>query len=264
MILATSCQTQGTQTKTEDQETNVAVVSADSQQTPVEVPPPLPRYTIDELTGKIDPAKDSNFVSVPREYMTKDRMFLRRETFNAFLRMDSAARQDGIRLKIVSGTRTFWDQKGIWERKWSGARLVEGKNLATAIPDADTRALKILEYSSMPSTSRHHWGTDIDLNNLNNSWFESGEGLKIYEWLTTNASSFGFCQVYSPKGADRPAGYEEEKWHWSYLPLASQMLDEYVRMIDATNIAGFKGSETAVGIDVVKNYVEGINPECKK
>ena len=49
----------------------------------------------------------------------------------------------------------------------------------------------------MPSTSRHHWGTDIDLNSLNNSYFSSGKGLKEYDWLTTNANHYGFYQVYT-------------------------------------------------------------------
>ena len=33
-------------------------------------------------------------------------------------------------------------------------------------------ALQILLYCSMPSTSRHHWGTDIDIHHYNgNSYF---------------------------------------------------------------------------------------------
>ena len=32
--------------------------------------------------------------------------------------MHAAAKKDGINLQIVSGTRNFEEQKGIWERKW--------------------------------------------------------------------------------------------------------------------------------------------------
>ena len=42
----------------------------------------------------------------------------------------------------------------------------------------------------MPSTSRHHWGTDLDLNNLNNSYFTSGKGKKIYKGSEKNKRLF--------------------------------------------------------------------------
>ncbi|MEM7037529.1 MAG: M15 family metallopeptidase, partial [Bacteroidota bacterium] len=174
-----------------------------------------------------------------------------------------AAKTEGINLKIVSATRPFSSQKGIWEAKWTGARRVEGQNLATEVPDPKERALKILRFSSMPGTSRHHWGTDIDLNNLNNSWFESGTGKKIYEWLAAHAYEYGFCQPYSPKGEQRPHGYEEEKWHWSYMPLAKKYLAAYLNQVDYTHIHGFKGSEAAEQIDVIQHYVGGIAPTCR-
>ncbi|NJK84501.1 MAG: M15 family metallopeptidase [Saprospiraceae bacterium] len=52
------------------------------------------------------------------------------------------------------------------------------KTAAATTPNPQERALKILKYSSMPGTSRHHWGTDIDLNSFSNSYFEQGEGKK--------------------------------------------------------------------------------------
>ena len=82
--------------------------------------------------------------------------------------MQRAALYDTIQLIIVSGTRNFKEQKAIWNRKW---------NRYNNLKSID-RIKKILEYSSMPSTSRHHWGTDLDLNNLNNSYFTSGKGKK--------------------------------------------------------------------------------------
>jgi hypothetical protein len=113
----------------------------------------------------------------------------------------------------------------------------------------------------MPSTSRHHWGTDMDLNALENSFFESGDGLKIYQWLTTHAEQYGFCQPYTSKSGGR-SGYEEEKWHWSYLPLSGQFLQEYTRNVTYKDIKGFAGSEVAASLDVIRNYVGGV--ACKK
>ncbi len=61
--------------------------------------------------------------------------------------------------------------------------------------------------------ARHHWGTDFDLNALNNAYFNTKDGKRIYDWLTQHAAEFGFCQPYTAKGGPdgRPIGYEEEK-----------------------------------------------------
>lgn len=214
------------------------------------------------LMGKYSPAKHPDFVKVNKRYASKG-LYLQKETYSAFKAMYQAAKQEGVTLTIRSGTRTFAHQKAIWERKWTGKRLVSGMNLAKAIKNPVKRAKLILHYSSMPGSSRHHWGTDIDLNAFNNRWFESGKGLKIYSWLRQNAYKFGFCQVYSKKDVNRPVGYDEEKWHWSYLPLARTYTDLSMKMLTPQDFSGFKGSDTAGKIGIINNYILGINPACK-
>lgn len=220
-------------------------------------------YSNEELMGKIDVSSHPEFTRIKPMHTTKSGVYLRKQAYEAFQEMYEAALKDGVHLKIVSAARPFAHQKSIWEAKWTGARLVGGKDLSKTLPNAKDRALEILTYSSMPGTSRHHWGTDIDLNNLENSWFEQGNGLKIYNWLKDNALVYGYCQTYTPKGADRPYGYEEEKWHWSYLPIALDMTQQYEKRIQDTDIAGFKGAEAATQIGVVEKYVLGINKDCK-
>ncbi len=220
--------------------------------------------SLDYIMGKFEPTKHEKFIQVSPKYANgrKDR-WLRKETYEAFLEMHAAAKKEGIDLKILSATRNFIAQKGIWEGKWTGTRLHESKeNLAKTTPDPTQRALKILKWSSMPSTSRHHWGTDMDLNAFTNDFFAKGEGLKIYNWLTANAASFGFCQPYSPKDDKRPNGYNEEKWHWSYLPIAQKLTEQARLRLDDTLIEGFKGAETAKNIGVVEKFILGINEEC--
>lgn len=219
--------------------------------------------SIKALLGRINPANDENFVRIESKYTSKSGIYMRKEAYESFKEMHAAAKADGINLTIVSATRTFGAQKGIWERKWTGVTRVGGKNLATSTPDHVERAKAILTYSSMPGTSRHHWGTDIDLNNLNNEWFESGTGKKVYNWLTLNAGDYGFCQTYTAIGEDRPHGYLEERWHWSYTPLSSQFLKDYEAQVKHSDIEGFKGSEVAGDINVIEHYVSGVNPACK-
>ncbi|MBX2901515.1 MAG: M15 family metallopeptidase [Cyclobacteriaceae bacterium] len=214
------------------------------------------------LLGKFDPATHSQFVKLADEHTRGSGRggYLRKETYEAFLKMSAAARQEGIELTIISATRNFDSQKRIWENKWNGKVPVEGKDLTT-VSDLKERARLILLYSSMPSTSRHHWGTDMDLNALENSYFESGEGLKIYTWLKAHAAEYGFCQPYTSKTTGR-SGYEEERWHWSYLPLSGEFLNQYTKQVSYKDISGFAGSDIAKQMAVIKNYVEGV--ACKK
>lgn len=220
-------------------------------------------YSAEYLLGKFNPKTDTSFALIPMKYCSKEGMYLRKETIAAFVKMYDAAKKEGVNLKIISATRNFNDQKSIWEAKWNGSRLVNGKNLSQTIKDPVERAKTILRYSSMPGTSRHHWGTDMDLNSLENAYFTTSEGKKTYQWLKKNAADFGFCQPYSVKNETRPNGYEEEKWHWSYSPLSAEILKAYSQKINTENITGFIGSETAVKLNIIEHYVKGINPECR-
>ncbi len=215
------------------------------------------------LTGDVDPSSDPAFKRIPEKYLGGSRVWGHALAVDALAAMADAAAADGVQLKAVSAFRSFRDQKRIWEDKWEGRTRVGGQKLNETISDPEARARKILEFSSMPATSRHHWGTDFDLNDLTNSYFASGKGKVEYDWLTANAGRFGFCQVYSRKGADRPTGYEEEKWHWSYLPVAKAYLEQYPETIGYDHIKGFAGAEAARGINVIANYVESINPQCR-
>lgn len=199
------------------------------------------------LLGNYDYRENPTFVEVSREHAIRP-LYLNNVVYDAFIEMFNAAREDGISLKIISGTRSFSEQKTIWERKWEKLSGL----------DPLSRAQQILEFSSMPATSRHHWGTDIDLNNLENSYFETGKGKKEYEWLTCNAYRFGFYQVYDSKKIGRP-GYAEEKWHWSYMPLAAVYLQAYNKLISYADIAGFEGSDLAELKQMIRDYVNGIS-----
>jgi len=209
------------------------------------------------LTGNFSPAKNSKLLEF------KPGFFLRKEAYAAFLKMAEKAKKDGFQLEILSATRNFNSQKSIWNEKWNGRRLVEGKNLAQNVKDPVSRAKIILKYSSMPGTSRHHWGTDIDLNSLNPDYFHQPAGKALYRWLEKNAKEFGFCQPYTPLGPNRPTGYQEEKWHWSYTPISRELLRQYQHKVSYTMLQGFQGDYTAAKLNVIENYVLSINPECK-
>ena len=203
------------------------------------------------LLGKFDYKTAFDFKKVDKIHAVKP-IYLNAMVYSAFKEMHAAAKNDGIELKILSGTRNFNEQKAIWERKWNRLDSLE----------ASERAQNILKFSAMPGTSRHHWGTDIDLNSLENSYFEEGRGKAEYEWLVKNAKNYGFYQVYTARESGR-TGYEEEKWHWSYLPLASQYLEQYLALIDPCEINGFEGSELAEATNIITTYVNGIPQDLR-
>ena len=212
----------------------------------------IPKITKNFVLGKYDQKNDARFVKVDSSYANKT-IYLQQQVYQAYVQMYDQALKDGITLSIISGTRNFYAQKYIWERKWEKYNDLEPKE----------RALKILKYSSMPSISRHHWGTDIDLVNLNNEFFNSGYGKKVYDWMKENAHLYGFYQVYTTKSNGR-TGYNAEKWHWTYLPLSKEYLSYYNEYVTYKDINGFWGSELASEIDIITKYVNGVSEELKK
>ena len=215
------------------------------------------------LLGKFELSQREDFILIPIKYTVyENQMYLRKEVLEAFIQMAEAANKDEIEINIASAARNFDYQKDIWNKKWTGITLVDGKNLLKSIPDGLERFEKILEYSAVPGTSRHHWGTDIDINITIPFYFQTKEGKKVYEWLVKNASSFGFCQTYNLKGSFEQTGYNEEKWHWSYFPLAKEFLQNYKTLVRDTDINGFLGDEYVPKLNLINDYVLDINPEC--
>jgi len=215
------------------------------------------------LLGKFDPSQREDFAPVPAEYnIAGYKMYLRKETLNAFENMANAALKDNVELNIASATRNFDYQKDLWNKKWTGVTLVDLQDLSKSIPDGLERFKKILEYSAVPGMSRHHLGTDIDINGATPEYFETEKGQKVYAWLTKNAPSFGFCQTYTLKGSVRPTGYNEEKWHWSYLPLSRDFTQEYKNLIKDSDINGFDGDQYVSQENLINTYVLSINPSC--
>ncbi len=175
-------------------------------------------YSLDELTGK----------GTPKFY--GEGYELQKEAYDAFLLMKSEAQKSGIDIMIVSSYRSFEHQKRIWTRKYKKFTS-EGLTPSEAID-------RIIEYSTIPGTSRHHWGTDVDIidgskkapksvlnseNFIDNSIYSE---LRI--WLEENANKFGFHLVYTNDISRK--GFKYEPWHYSYKPLSKSMLKQYLKI----------------------------------
>jgi len=219
----------------------------------------------DYLTGRFDPRSSNLFVKLSDMNMPVDgkEHYLRKEAAESLSRLIKDFKKDNPAspIWVTSSTRSFYDQKAIWEAKWNGERLVDGKKLNEYEKDPMKRALIILKFSSMPGSSRHHWGTDLDFNLLTNSYYETGAGKTFYSWMSANASRFGFHQPYTK---NRDKGYCEEKWHWSYTPLSKIFLKDWNKLWDSIDLKGkdfFAGAKTAWKL--AYEYANSVNEECR-
>jgi zinc D-Ala-D-Ala carboxypeptidase len=221
---------------------------------PVADAPTLPKIPpMEELMGDVHPSEDSAFAELPSRMSSREGLYLRTEACNAFVAMHDSALADGIRLTALSATRTFGHQRSIWNRKWVRQQYMGWSDI--------DKARDILSFSSMPGSSRHHWGTDVDIHSLEPTDFIQGEGAQVVAWLRKTAHHFGFAEVYT----DDPTrtGYLPEAWHWSYMPLAKPFLDA---LNDAHSqgklpeFKGFEGAQTADSLGLMDLYINGISP----
>jgi LAS superfamily LD-carboxypeptidase LdcB len=216
-----------------------------------------PAFTRSQLIGKGNPD------IVGDSYTSK----MHKDAKAAFLKMKKAAAEAGIQIEVVSAYRSFQRQKEIFEGKYN--RFIDqGLTPIQAIE-------KIIEYSTIPGTSRHHWGTDIDIIDggatprpksvLQPELFHGkGPFCKLKEWLDEHATSFGFYEVYTDN-ANRK-GFKYEPWHFSYVPISKPMLRDY-KKLDLKQIMleeKIKGAEHFTDAFIKKYRAENIldiNPE---
>ncbi len=191
---------------------------------------------------------------------------MRKAAYDAFVKMRAAAAKEGIDIHVVSSYRNYAHQNRIWERKYKRFTK-QGLSPINAIK-------KIITYSTIPGTSRHHWGTDIDIIDKNSSY--SGDVLvpkkfhgdgpfcKLREWLEKNANTYNFYIVYTDDAHRK--GFKYEPWHYSYAPLSIPMLTAYQKldvkaMLQAEKLMGSEHfNETFINLYIKENILD-INPE---
>lgn len=208
------------------------------------------------ISGRIEPSTDARFALIPVEYSSKD-IYLQKQAYDALIKMITDAQADGVNLRVVSGFRSYKDQMLIWQRKWQA-------NIANNTDEIE-RAKQILRYSSFPGISRHHWGTDLDLNSVELAYWRTPEGVKISDWLRTHASNYGYCSPYSGKQiGQRVGGYEDEPWHWSYKPLAKSLQIARSKSLDIALAQPIVGQEAISQIpDQIRAYVDSVSASCQ-
>ncbi len=202
------------------------------------------KFSTQELLGKKTPTLEGNGYK------------LRKEASRAFLKMKKHAAKDGINIKVVSSYRSNSHQNRIWTRKYKRFRKQGFAPMKTIE--------KIIQYSTIPGTSRHHWGTDLDIIDgnqkrprnvlLQRNFNPKGAYRKLKIWMDKHAHTYGFYLVYTNKKNRR--GFKYEPWHYTYAPLSVPMLKAYNKL----NISEELKNDIILGSDYfseefIKKYI---------
>jgi LAS superfamily LD-carboxypeptidase LdcB len=161
-------------------------------------------------------------------------ILVHRQVIEPLQQMIAAANRDGIALTVASGFRNFSRQQGIWQAKYSGERALldsQGQPVEFASLTEQQRIETILRWTALPGTSRHHWGTDFDLYDIDSQgelplqlepheYQQGGPQYLCWCWLQQHAKHYGF---YWPYDRERN-GVAPEPWHLSFGSVAETAL----------------------------------------
>jgi len=211
--------------------------------------------------------------------MTEDHLVLdsetsrlfHKETYQKFLALKERASQEGIDLYVLSSFRSFDNQLSIWNKKCRGEKtLFDSNGIALDYNSLSDKEIvfSILRWSALPGTSRHHWGTDIDVVDKN-TWpqgyhvelipNEFEEGAMFYKMkcffddLIENENGLGFFRPYE---IDQN-GVAPEMWHISDFKVAQVYYQEFnfnnfLEFLDEQN------SDDFLFLDIVKDHAQKI------
>lgn len=123
---------------------------------------------------------------------------LRRDAYDAFIKMSEDAANLELKLYSTSSYRSFETQTTLYNRyvKQDG------------IKEADT-------YSARPGHSEHQTGLAVDIISPTTD-FSNFETSDEFTWLKDNAHLYGYILRY-PKDKEHLTGYIYEPWHYRYI-----------------------------------------------
>lgn len=163
----------------------------------------------------------------PSDLTNANGAMLRNESAQAVKQLIDKAAADGVKLKVISGFRSYATQKSVYD-----SYVQQDGQTA-----ADT-------YSARPGYSEHQTGLAADLGNTDGRCdldicFADTAGGK---WLADHAAEFGFVIRYE-QGKTDLTGYQYEPWHIRYvgkalaaeLQKSGQTMEEFFGLEPAVN-----------------------------
>lgn len=185
------------------------------------------------------------------------------EAAAAFLLLQKDAREAGFDLAIASSFRSYARQLAIFNGKACCQRAVhddDGKPVDMPALAPEARLAAILRFSALPGTSRHHWGTDLDVYDaaalvqgyrvqLSPEEVSPG-GIfdPLHCWLDQRMAGGQSHGFFRPYGED-VGGVAVERWHLSYAPVSITLEAQ----LDAQTLVQCWGDELELGEEINAN-----------
>ena len=149
-----------------------------------------------------------NLVTLEKPYSNTGKRQVRSEMAEPLKQMIDAAKNEGLKLTVISAFRDRDTQKYLFDE----SKKKNGLDYA-------------LIYSAKPGHSEHELGLAVDLNTTQDKF----KNTKEYTWLKDNAYKYGFVERY-PENKVFITGYGYEPWHYRYLgiDIATKMYIENI------------------------------------
>ena len=178
------------------------------------------------------------------------KFLIHKSMLHDFLKLQRDAQNAGFDLQVISAFRDYDRQLKIWNAKARGERqLIDDQERPLDYSKLSPTEIMyaILRWTAVPGSSRHHWGTDIDVYDAKTQKAEDvkllpsecegdGPSAAMHAWLDdilSSSNSFGFFRPYRTD----QGGVSPERWHLSYYPYSRRVLETYTASLFKKNIS---------------------------
>ena len=142
-----------------------------------------------------------DMVEIDGSLSTNQNLMVKREAYDAYLKMLKAAQAEGLNFSICSAYRSY----ALQESLYNNSLAANGKEYTETM-------------FAYPGKSEHHTGYAIDITSASMNWGLSQDFADYPDgaWITEHCSEYGFILRY-PKGKEDITGYIYEPWHIRYV-----------------------------------------------
>ena len=163
---------------------------------------------IDPILQKVD-RKTSLGAYKPQDLVSFRDVWVSKRIVPDLKKLLAAARSDGLRLKVVSGYRSY-EQQIVTFNRWTEREMRKNPKLTK-----EQARLKANRYSAHAGHSEHQLGTTVDILSAENGYlFSANKKWKYVAWLEKNAHKYHFKISY-PEGSEE---FQYEPWHVRWYP----------------------------------------------
>lgn len=142
-----------------------------------------------------------DMVEIDGSLSTNQNLMVKREAYEAYLKMLKDAQREGLNFSICSAYRSY----ALQESLYNNSLAVNGQEYTETM-------------FAYPGKSEHHTGYAIDITSASMNWGLSQDFADYPDgaWITRHCAEYGFILRY-PQGKEDITGYVYEPWHIRYV-----------------------------------------------